>query len=473
MPIFAGFVGPTYTSQSRSVDGERCVNLYPEKNEGNAKSSLVLYGTPGRKLLATLPTGPVRALYGGDNRLFGVGGAKLYEIMADGSTNLLGDVGAAGTPCTIDANTKAQDVGGNQLFIVSGAKGFIAGGTTVDFVVDAVSGTYIDTYFAAQVPNSNGFRISKNSEGKVWDALDIAYKEGSADRLVRVIADHEQLWLFGQKTIEIWYNSGNNNFPFQRIPGAFIEQGCWAPWSVCKADNSLFWLGSDDRGVGLVYRSTGYRPTRISNHAVEAAIESYANSSDAEGFSYENSGHTFYQLNFPTADVSWVYDCSTGMWHERGVWDGIKGRYGRDRARCHATVAGLDVVGDYANGNIYQQSTAIYDDNGAPIRRLRSSPHSSNENQVTRHRSLQIDMEVGGAAAGKDATVAMRFSDDGGFTWSNEREASAGKSGKFRTRVKYRRLGASRDRCYEIVISDPIKVALVAAYLETSPGIGT
>lgn len=494
---YPGFCGPSYTSASIAFDGERTVNLIPELAKAGTHpiSPSWLSGTPGKILFCTLPNGPVRCLFAGDNRLFAVGGGNLYEVIPTSSTQataqLLGSVGLATTPAQIFSNIQ-QGGGNNQLFIVSGAQGSLVDatkspdGTTKPFpVVAAVQGGYLDSYFIAQSPESNEFFISANLDGSIWNPLDFGVKQGSFDRISGIFVDHEELWLFGRKTTEVWYNSGAANFPFQRIIGAFIEQGLVAPFSVAKLDNSIFWLGGDDRGAGIAWRAQGYTPLRVSNHAVESAWQDYvrkygdAGIDDAVGQSYQENGHSFYRLDFPTADATWVYDVATDMWHEREYRDPNTNLYHADLGRFHAYVFGSHIVGDYRNGNIYMQSLDAFDDAGDPIRRLRSAPHVTEEAQWLFYDEFQLAMQVGGRkgaiepfrANGGDPMVMLRTSDDGGYTWSNEIDLSCGRLGEYSARVMARKLGRSRNRCFEVSSTDPIQQAWVDAYLRIRPGL--
>jgi hypothetical protein len=64
----------------------------------------------------------------------------------------------------------------------------------------------------------------------------------------------------------------------------------------------------------------------------------------------------------------------------------------------------------------------------------------------------------------------LRWSNDGGSTWSNEHWKSIGKQGKYKNRVIWRRLGLARDRIYEVVVTDPIKAVIVSANLVGEAG---
>ncbi len=482
-----GFIGPGYQSQSIEADGERCVNLYPEKIEsGRGKAGFVLYPTPGLKLFATLPTGPIRGLWAGENRLFAVGGSKLYEVFNDGVTppQLIGDVGISYVTGTTTPTPVQMFANRTELFIVSAGGGYISpapGGTypSLARVVDAVGGCYIDGYYVAQRPDSNQFNLSNPFDGTVWDPLAFASKSGAPDNLAAVLADHEQLYLIGEKTIEVWYDSGAANFPFQRIQGAFIEQGCSAPFSVAQLDNSVFWLGGDTRGAGVVWKLQGYTPTRVSNHAVENAIQSYSTIADCISYPYQDQGHSFLVLHFPTAGKTWVYDVEMGPalgWHERGFWDATAGQFTCALGRYHAYEFNQHLVGDYRNGNIYTQAIDLFDDAGSPIRRLRSAPHICDEQKIYFYKYLKIDAQMGvvpAAGQGSAPLLSLRISDDGGRTWSNLIDMPMGKIGQYRWQAKKSGLGRSRDRCYEVSCSEPIQMAFIEAYSEARLGNGS
>ncbi len=478
---FAGFIGGAYLSQAPVADGESSINLYCEKIEsglGKGGASFALYGTPGLGLVQTLPDSPLRGIWSNEASVYSVAGATLFQNSTIGSppgpgTQIsIGMVNNAASPAQIIPN-------GNELLIVSGGQAYDVfrdslGVAHILAQVPAGTGTFIDGYFVVNIPFTNQFRISGINTGLTWDPLDVASKEGYPDHIVAVFAAFEQLWLFGSDTTEVWYDSGAANFPFQRIPNALLEYGCTAPYSVAKVDNSVMWLGGASfSGHGVVYQANGLLPQRVSNHALEYLIQNqYGDISDAVGYCYQDSGHTFYVLSFPSADATWVYDTTTGFWHQRGYWDTNNNQYHAALGRFHAFAFDKHFVGDYQSGNVYEMRDTFYDDNGNMIRRLRSSPHMTEQMLWTRYNQLLVDMQVGVGPQVLDPQCVMQFSDDGGLTWSNEKTASIGETGEYATRVIYRRLGRSRNRCFRIVITDPIQVAIVAAYLDANAGDG-
>ena len=522
--------------------------------------------------------------------MYVVSGAEFYKVSTTYNATYIGAIGGSGLVSMAD--------NGGVIFIAASSHSYqynintseLLEITDEEFLGAAVVG-YIDTYFVYITPNSQLVSTvsSITPTGDfiwplVFDATSVGSAEGSPDNLVSMIVDHNEVWLFGENSVEVWYDAGNADFPLQRIQGAFNELGCAARFSVAKLDNGLFWLGADARGRGIVYRSNGYSGQRVSTHAIEFAIAQYGDLSDAIAYTYQQEGHSFYVLTFPSAGVTWVYDVATNAWHQRGEW--LSADFGRHRSNCQLSFNNENIVGDYINGNLYAYDLNAYDDNGTPIRWLRSwraLPTGANNLKRTAHHSLQLDCESGVGISGLDATedvtyvlidygviesglsgtdgvdktkiyvnglttwaqievglyvqgdyivdgttvaekggdyggyyvllsapattaftsqtvffaesfdetyllaedgsyvvadeeytqgvnpqVMLRWSDDGGHTWSNEHWAPMGRMGKYGTRVMWRRLGMTlklRDRVYEVSGADPVPVYIMGAEL--------
>jgi len=468
-------LGQAYVARSVNAVDNRMVNLYPEATPENGKTAGFLIRAPGLRLLATLGGGPVRGLWQFGAYGYAVSGNTLYRVDAAWTATVLGTVSGSG-PVSMSDN-------GTQLFVACNPRSYIYNASTGAFAEisdtdfpGAVTVGYLDGYFVFNEPNSQRVWVTSLLDGTSVDPLDFASAEGATDGLVALIIDHREAWLFGTNSVEVWYDSGAAAFPLERIQGAFNELGCAAPYSVAKMDNGLFWLGSDARGNGMVYRANGYRGERISTHAVEYAIQSYATISDAVGYTYQQDGHSFYVLSFPTGNATWAYDVATGGWHERARFE--NGQFYRHASNCQMNYNGEIVVGDSGNGNLYAYDLDVYADNGNPQKWLRSwRALASDQNNLKRtaHHSLQLDCETGvGLATGQGSNpqVMLRWSDDGGHTWSNEHWTSMGAIGSFGTRAIWRRLGMTekiRDRVYEVSGTDPVKIAITGAELLVSP----
>lgn len=305
-----------------------------------------------------------------------------------------------------------------------------------------------------------------------------ALKDSSTDNLVTLFENNRELFLAGERTCEFWYNAGGSSFAFQRLPGIGPQVGCAAVHSIARVGNDLCWLGRiGEAGENIVLRTQQYGWERVSTHAIEQIISSYPVTADAIGDCYEEAGHVIFQLTFPTADVTWcldltVYDLTQGKlgWFQRLSWNSGTGTYHRHAANCMVNFADLLLAGDYQSGQIHQQSRSIYTDAGSPLRCQRRTPHvwSKENRQRVFASSLQMEFTPGvGLQAGQGSSpqIMVRWSNDGGFTWSNEHWVTIGSAGQTRNRALLRRLGYFRDRVWEVSFSDPVARDIIGATL--------
>ena len=449
----------SYQARSLPLSAQRLLNLYPEVAPPDAKSKLVLLGTPGLKLFST-GTNAVRGVHRMKGILYAVRGTEVYKVASDGASTKLGDV--TGTDDVVMADN------GTQLVIVGDDKGWVVESDAVTEITDPdfptpSSVAYIDGYFLFTEKDSGQFFISALYDGMDYDALDFATAESAPDDNVAVFVDHREVWLFGENSIEVWYNSGDAAFPFDRITGATLERGCAGKSTIAKLNNSVFWLGDD----GIVYRAEGYTPTRVSTHAIEYAIAKATGTPRA--WTYTQEGHEFYVLSYD--DGTFVYDASAGLglWHERGSWT-----LPRWRVECGCACYGKVMVGDYVNGNIYELDLDTYTENGTVISRVAVSPPVHADGKWFKMPYFELEVESGAgltSGQGSDPQAMLDWSDDGGKTWSNELWAAMGKIGEYTRRSRWTRLGRTRSRYMRVTISEPVKIAIISA--ETDPRVGT
>jgi hypothetical protein len=512
-------LGSSYVARSVNAADNRMVNLFPEIIPEGGKEAGFLSRAPGLNFLQTVGTGPIRGLWAHQTNgtdFYVVSGTEVYKLTGLTATPVkIGDVSGTG-PVSIADN-------GATIFFACNGPSYTYYEPTNSFdqitdpnFVGAVTVTYINLLFVFNEPDSQRIWSVVSQDAVtgnyiyplVFDPLTVATADGSPDGVVGVIADHRQLWVYGTDTTEVWYDAGLTGFPLSPIQGAFNEIGCVAAFSIAKLDNSLFWLGTDPRGQGIVYKANGYAGMRVSTHAIEYAIAQYGNLANALAYTYQQEGHAFYVLTFPSANATWVYDVATQAWHERAGFD--NGEFTRHRSNCQCNFGGNTVVGDFENGNIYTLDLDVYADNGEIQRWLRSwraLPTGQNNLKRTTQHTLQLDCESGVGlnvfpgydseeittetgielttedgfilittpilpAVGYNPQVMLRFSDDGGHTWSNEAWSNMGKIGEYYRRVFWRRLGMTlklRDRVYEISGTDPVKIAIMGAELVLSP----
>lgn len=489
-----GFIGGAYQAQAFSADAQVCMNLFTEKVESGAgKNDLCLLGTPGLKLFAALADQPVRhnglwqvQIPNSLQRSFAVSGGTLFEVMADGTSINRGVVANDGLPVSMASSNI-------QLMIASGGQGYCYTLATnvLSAPVATIAGVtvvgYIDGFFWAVIGGTASIFVSNALDGTTWDPAQKAIVSVFPDNIISAAYTQRQWCLFGEKQSVCYYDSGNL-FPFDVVPGGFAEQGSAAAFGVTKADNTLFGIWADERGGGVAFRAQGYTLQRISTHAIEYAWQNYPTIADAVAYSFQDQGHTFVHWYFPTANKSWRYDVATGLWHEVGFWNGSA--FVAHRSNSHMFAFGKHLVGDWNSGNIYQMSQPTSDgaggwnscdDVGNILRRVRRAPYVGQAGIWNFIDQIEFMMDVGlgpstplldGAGNPRDPQAMLRYSKDGGHTWSNEIVLNLGQIGKFNKRVIARRLGkfwGSTGIIIELSFSDPVPVRITDADLTGTP----
>jgi hypothetical protein len=381
-----------------------------------------------------------------------------------------------GTTGTYTVST-SQTVASTTMYalnwtVIPSSDGPFTGGDVVDIV---------DNYFVYNRPSSQQWG-SSDLLSPVSGALSYGTKDGAPDKLVSLIVDHREVYLLGESSSEVWVDVGAVPFPFQRIPGTSTQHGIAAKFSMARLGNSFAYVSRNLRGQAQIMQMNGYVPQRISTHAVENSLLDQP-ITNAIAWTYQLEGHEVYVVTFPsigTNGLTWAYDTSTGLWH-KWLWTNNLGQFERHRGNCAALFQGYVMVGDYENGNIYRLDQSNYTDNGQNVKRVRRCPHIVTDLQRQFFEELQIQFQPGigltglttplnDETVGADPQAMLRWSNDGGSTWSNEHWASIGKVGKYQNRAIWRRLGWSRDRIFEVVVTDPVKAVIVSANLKATQG---
>lgn len=468
------FVGPAYRTRSSNQSAQRCVNWYLEMTERGGKTPAALYPCPGTVLKATVGSGSSRNAITFGNFLYAVQGGEVYKIATDYTPTLLGSINTNAGYVSMACNGfEILIVDGNSGYVITLATGVLTEVVDPDFPYGVTWVSFLDGYFIVGGNGTGQFWISGINNANEWVGTEFASAEGDPDPIVGGIVDHRELWLFGSGTVEIWYNTGNVDFPLERTGNAFIEHGCAAVGSISKLDNTVFWLGQDARGDGIVWRAEGYTPQRVSTHGIEYAIGQYGRVDDAISYTYQQEGHAFYVLIFPSANATWCYDTASGEWHERAWLNGADGTLRRHRSNWHVFFNGEHIVGDWENGNLYAFDLDTYTDNGESIKRIRATTVQDLDMNRVFYQYLNLDIEAGvglNSGQGSDPQMMLRFSDNGGHTWSNTKRRSMGRIGQYNARCKWEQLGAGRQRVWEISITDPVKAVILGAVVMVKPG---
>jgi|SRR3990172_323993 len=447
------------------VSSEELINWWAHKTEVRGKESFVLMQRPGLVNIETIDVGPHRGSLVHDGVMYVVSNSGVYSVNTSETITLIGSL-----------NTFAGRVGmssnGTELIIVDGADGWIYDSlavtytqiTDVDFV-DAEQVVFFHGRFVVIKPSTGEFYISGLYDGTTWAALDYANAEVDPDDLIALIVSHEQLWLLGEVTTQAYLDTGNPLFPYESQPGGTIEWGIAAKWSVAKGDNTVIWLAKTSAGQANVVKATGFSPQVISSAALEEAMADYDILDDAYAFVMKpNERSLFYVLTFPSENVTWVYDFTTDLWHQWSSY-GV----GRFNAATHCYFNNRHYIGSATDGALSRLDAGVYADNSDPlVRKATTQSYSENQNMVF-WKNLEILFEAGNGLAigqGSDPQAMLRWSDDSGHTYGNSIWRSIGKIGEYGVRAVWNKLGRSRNRVYELTMTDPVRSTVVGVFAE-------
>lgn len=436
-------------AQEPEYSGERLIGMFPQVHPDRGNGQLILAPSPGYEVEYELASRrPVRALYAEQGELYAASAGQLWR----GSK----PVGS------IPDNVSWISGNGREIVVVADGAYYVYNKTTgaleqVALTVfdQASSVTMLDSYIILTERDGQRFCISALNEATVLDALDFAAAESASDKLVRAYADHSELWLFGETSIEIWQNTGNNDFPFQRVSGGRLERGCAYAGSVASDDNTVFWIGNNR----LVYRARGYTPEVISTPYVAKVLASLSKDANVSAFTYVFNNSTFYVIRLPDRPAL-VFDASTGLWHERST----NAEYGPWFATDATAMNGKIYIGTGV-GQICTLGGLT--DGGALLMREATSIPLSDQRRRFSLDEVQLHFRTGQTDIGRDAMVAVQHSTNG-REWKPARWRSLGGVGEYDRLIRCSRMGMGRQHQIRWRITDPIDVSLYGAAVRAS-----
>jgi hypothetical protein len=449
------FGSQSYQHVSLPLSAQRMVNCYIEPAPPHAKTFAAVVAAFGVETWKAIE-GTCRGAKVIRGVLYVVAGTGLYRVPEFAPAILLGEVsGSSRVFIEGDEN--------NVMVVCPDTRdGFYWSGSAFAKITDtdwpgAVWLGYIDGYFIIIQYGTGKFYITANRNPASINALDFASAERVPDNLVTGIVDHGEVVLFGTESFEVFYNSGASDFPLTSVSSGAGEFGCPYPYGPQKKDNSIFFPSHD----GKVIRLSGYQPQVVSTPVVEQAMQR-ATDRNFIGITWDEPGHSFYGIK--SADFAFVYDISTGLWHERAS-------HGHDswRWNCAALAYGHWIIGDDESDSLGKLSGDVFTEFGDVLRAEATSPPVGEDNKRIAHSRVELVFEQGVGlivGQGSDPQVMLQFSDDGGRTWSNEHWRSLGAYGRFKTRTVWHRMGMSRDRIYRYSITDPVRRNLILATTE-------
>ena len=425
----------------------------------DGKHPTPIHADDGFTLFSTITDGgATRGMIVMGSYLYVVSGTILVKVDASGTATTIG-----GIPGTSKVSMAHNDkTGSRQLVIAVDGNKYLVEGDVLSDITDtdlpaAVSVTFLNQRIIYGIADGRFFWSALDDAGNI-SSVDFATAEGRPDGLVAVREHLQEVWVFGASSIEPWIDTGNATAPFRRSGGAVIPKGCIGKDTIAALDKNLFWVGDD----GSVYMAAVHELQRISNHGVEEDIRATSDKSTIEALAYFYGGHAWYVIS--AADWTWKFNRTISEKAGRPVWT-ERFSYGLNRWRASHAVdfGGKIIVGDYNTNKLYQISRTAYDEAGTNmIWRLRCAPVHAYPNRMSHYR-LHADFVLGVGLNSSDAhendpQVGLRWSDDGGYSWSNQLSRDLGAIGVRHIPVVWDQLGDTghTGRIYEFEISSPV-----------------
>lgn len=470
--------GPSYKHVAQEVNNQQTINMFPVQVGPEGRGKMTLIPTAGLSLLADLGTDPVRCMDTVGDYTYVVAGTSVYKLDINYLTKTATSINI-GTITSSSSGTMKMAANPTQIMWVDGTtSGYIyTPGTGVFQEITATDADFtggediqfIDSYFIVNSPNSGRFYFSASNNGLSWDPLDVATAETSTDNIVGLGKTKGELWVIGSSSTEIWYNAANaTGSPFSLRTGLQIQIGCGAPDSIVSVDDLLVWL--DNRGfivqsaVSPFIRSnnSGYELNIISDEAITTEILSYTRRDDAIAMTYNDRGHIMYQITFPTEKKTWVYDYTTKVWHERSYYNSFAQEPQHHLGQFYAQSNSLHVMAGIRDGKVYLVSDNYYSDNGNAIRRTRVTSLQYDPDAFRVGCVNRIELRVGIKQHDISAPkITMRYSNDGGHTWSHHLTRDLGAVGEYNKSIIWNRLGNGREWLFEFTISEAMPFAII------------
>lgn len=467
-------VGKSYQLGYPQLNDQQCVNYYLVNNgDGMTKNALV--PTPGYTLFTTLTGAYVRSGFVYGEYAYVVSGNTLFKVRRDG---VFFNIGTLETNTGFVYFTASQE----QICLVDGMKGYVVtiatdAFTTItepSFPTTPVYITFQDGFFIV-TDNEGNFRTSTANDALTGYDNQIS-PQYQGDKVLAVVSNRDLLVIVKEKSTEFYQNTGTETI-FEKLNQTSSNYGCAAKNTIALCDESLVYLSRSKVADAFVVKVSSYEVAKLSDEGIDQVLSTIGSLDGAYAFSWVYKGHLYYQLTIPNAERTFLYDFATESWTELSSKK-VTSRpvqYGRHTASCFMNLNGIPLIGDYQSPKLFKLDREALTENGEPIRRFRRTQATTDENKLTSIYRLEILMntgcgEVTGTQEAVDPVLMMRYSTDGGRTWSNERTAPMGKIGQFAKRVVFDRLGILRQPVIEISTTSPVDHVILGGYMKGSTG---
>lgn len=458
---------PASSNPSRfGYEGDaRLINCYSEALGSDAKSSQAIYAIEGLDTFLTVSgSGGVKCLMPTESYLYGVAGTDVFAIDVNNAITIVATLTIV-TDSFMASNRRNPTT---QVGLVSNDQyrsitGLVSTLVTTNLIAPPSTIDVRDGYFL-MTQNFGRYQKTAEDDATTLSLTDFGKAQRSADEIVRVMATETDIILFGKNSIEWHSNQPNALGAFPFVPVSQKNIGIIGRAAAARLDDTILFVASD----GTVRQVQGYDGVLVSTPAVQRAVGSVTDKSTIVGTAWNSlsTGHKFFA--FSCASWTWVYDLTTGQWHER-----MSSGMNRWRIAHVCEWNGVTIAGDASSGELYVLSGNYMDEAGEPITMtVQTAPTEAGPYPLDVN-ALYVDTvpgvgTVGGTAANTNPELLIDWSDDGGWDWSDQRRELLGAAGETNTQVKATRLGQIRrnGRTWRFQCGANVARCITGAYLD-------
>lgn len=496
-PRVVPYIGGTYRFADRDISSQDAVNIEPIRMSKAAKTDMIARRTEGISLFSDLSSivpasRPIRAeMANSDGDLYTVVGDSLILVDNAGTPSKVMDITDGISPVSMaELNGSLFICDGTTIWgykYSTGTKGVASLPFTKPVKIVAFGNRLLainnDETIDPTIANFNKVYWSDVNNGYSWKALAWSEAEGRSDQIIGIEIVSGGILVQGKNSLETWNISSDPYKPFVR--NSVVPYGGLYYWvnSTSTPTGTSYWVGSGNDFNNVIVRSSGGGFEIISNEALNAELGTYSTLKDCRSWSYVRDGQIYVVFTFLAENKTWVFNETQGEWHRRTSRDPLTNSQDYYTPLFSANAYDSVIVGSITGAYLMKLDKSVYtewdhrfdvsEDNLKPILVEYVSPVYWSGKSYMIHNSFELDIDTGHAplsGSGSNPKLMMRFSDDGGYTYSKERVKPIGKRGKYASRVRFKLLGGSTERIYKISFSDNAPLTILGAIVDAEKG---
>jgi len=370
-------------------------------------------------------------------------GTQLVSISASNVVTVLGTLGGSGQ-VTLDYSFDYLAIASsNQLWLYKPGEGL---NQNVDpdlgIVIDMV---WVDGYF--MTTDGRYLIVTELNDPFSVNPLKYGSSEADPDPIVALLKVRNEVYALNRHTIEAFQNVGGTLFPFQRVTGAQVQRGTIGTNSCCVFSESIAFLGGGRNEPPAVWFVNGGNSEKISSREVDQILETYSESVLSQVLLEARVDKGYKHLYIHLPDRTLVFDAAATAMSQEQTWftlsNGTAEEFSQYRAKNLVWVNDRWIVGDPQSSRFGYLTDKTSEHWGEIVRWSFGTIILYAQNKGGVFHDLELVPISGNTTFGANPSIWLSYTEDG-QTWSQERVASAGKTGNRAKRIVWFRQGRMR-----------------------------